>query len=43
MLFLCQAQLMANDILIFTCIGDSAMEVSIFSRDGCEKTVEDIQ
>jgi hypothetical protein len=27
---------MASDILIFTCVGDSAIEVSIFDHDGCE-------
>jgi hypothetical protein len=36
MMFLCHPQLMASDILIFTCVGDSAMEVSISDHDGCE-------
>jgi hypothetical protein len=32
---------MASDILIFICVGDSAMEVSIFDPGGCENTVKD--
>jgi hypothetical protein len=35
--------MMANEILIFTCAGDSAMEVSTFDRDGCENMAEDIE
>jgi hypothetical protein len=41
MVLLCHAQLMANFILIFTCIGGSAMGMSIISRDGCENMAED--